>query len=135
VLGPGSWFTSVIPHLLLRELARALATTSARIVVTLNLVPQAGETDDYEPAELLGMLLAHAEQFGGLQINTVIADVDAVPDAKHLSRYARAIGASLVLSKLAADDCADKHDPIRLSQAFAEAFAGSGVPKGIDAWR
>ena len=53
VLGPGSWFTSVIPHLLLRELGSALAATSATIVVVLNLVPQAGETDDYAPHELL----------------------------------------------------------------------------------
>ncbi len=42
VLGPGSWFTSVIPHLLLRELGRALSTTRARVIVTLNLVPQPG---------------------------------------------------------------------------------------------
>ena len=49
VLGPGSWFTSVIPHLLLRELGTALCATSARVVVVLNLVPQVGETDDYAP--------------------------------------------------------------------------------------
>jgi uncharacterized cofD-like protein len=135
VLGPGSWFTSVIPHLLLRELGRALATTNARIVVTLNLVPQVGETDDYAPADLLRMLLAHAEQFGGLSVDTVVADEQAVPDVKELSRYTRTIGASLVLSKLAADDSADKHDPRRLSAAFAEAFAGSVASEGTDAWR
>ncbi len=56
VLGPGSWFTSVIPHLLLRELGKTIANASARIAVVLNLVPQAGETDDYEPHELLRLL-------------------------------------------------------------------------------
>ena len=30
VLGPGSWFTSVIPHVLVPELAKALQSTSAR---------------------------------------------------------------------------------------------------------
>ena len=130
VLGPGSWFTSVIPHLLLRELGRALATTRARIVVTLNLVPQVGETDDYEPADLLRMLLAHAEPFGGLRVDAVVADRDAVPDDKELSRYARTIGASLVLSKLAADDSADKHDPRRLSEAYADAYANASVHAG-----
>ena len=54
VLGPGSWFTSVIPHLLLRELGRAIATTRATVVVTVNLVPQAGETPDFSAEELLG---------------------------------------------------------------------------------
>jgi uncharacterized cofD-like protein len=123
VLGPGSWFTSVIPHLLLRELGRALATTQARLVVALNLVPQVGETDDYLPSDLLRMLVSHAEPFGGLKISAVVADVDSVPDERELSRYARTIGASLVLSKLAADDCADQHDPKRLSEAFTQAFA------------
>ena len=123
VLGPGSWFTSVIPHLLLRELGRALSTTRARIVVTLNLVPQAGETDDYAPADLLRMLLAHAEPFGGLHVDAVVADRDAVPDAKELSGFTRTIGASLVLSRLAADDSRDKHDPRRLSEAYAHAYA------------
>jgi len=49
VLGPGSWFTSVIPHLLLHELGKALASTDATVIVTVNLVPQAGETDDFSP--------------------------------------------------------------------------------------
>jgi uncharacterized cofD-like protein len=130
VLGPGSWFTSVIPHLLLRELGRALATTQARIVVTLNLVPQVGETDDYEPHELLQLLREHAEQFGGLHIDAVIADSHATLDEKELRTYARGIGARLVLSKLAADDSAERHDPKRLSAAFQEALAAPYAATG-----
>jgi uncharacterized cofD-like protein len=135
VLGPGSWFTSVIPHLLLRELGRALAATRAPLFVTLNLVPQAGETDDYSPQDLLRVLLTHAEAFGGLHIDTVIADVDAIPDMKELTTYVRTIGASLVVSKLAADDSAERHDPQRLSEAFAQALAERPVTEGEHAWR
>jgi uncharacterized cofD-like protein len=135
VLGPGSWFTSVIPHLLLRELGRALATTSARIVVTVNLVPQAGETDDYSPVDLLRVLLAHAEPFGGLQLDAVLADQDAVLDRKELDDFARAIGARLVLSRLAADESAEQHDPQRLSVAISQALAEPGDREGIHAWR
>ena len=69
VLGPGSWFTSVIPHLLLRELGRAIATTRATVVVTVNLVPQAGETPDFSPQELLRVLREHARDRGGLRID------------------------------------------------------------------
>jgi uncharacterized cofD-like protein len=125
VLGPGSWFTSVIPHLLLRELGRALSTTRARIIVTLNLVPQVGETDDYAPHELLRLLRAHADQFGGLRIDAVVADTDATLDVKELSTFTRGIGARLVLSKLAADDSAERHDPKRLSEAFQQALAAA----------
>ena len=44
VFGPGSWFTSVLPHLLVPELAAALHATAARRLVVLNLAPQPGET-------------------------------------------------------------------------------------------
>jgi uncharacterized cofD-like protein len=135
VLGPGSWFTSVIPHLLLRELGRALAATSARIVVTLNLVPQVGETDDYSPQDLLTLLLKHAETFGGLHIGTVVADVDATPDVKELSAFVREIGASLVVSKLATDDSAERHDPKRLSEAFQQAIADAAPIEEEHLWR
>jgi uncharacterized cofD-like protein len=135
VLGPGSWFTSVIPHLLLRELGRALATTQATVVVVLNLVPQAGETDDYSPVDLLRVLLAHAEPFGGLQIDAVLADVDAVFDRKELDDFARAITARLVVSRLAADESAEQHDPQRLSEAISQALAEPGDREGVHAWR
>ena len=39
VLGPGSWFTSVIPHLLVPQLAEAIHATAARRILTLNLEP------------------------------------------------------------------------------------------------
>jgi uncharacterized cofD-like protein len=123
VLGPGSWFTSVIPHLLLRELGTALSATPGRLLVVLNLVPQAGETDDYEPHQLLDLLQTHAAPFGGLKIDAVLADVDSVLDPEELSRHVRTMGARLVVSRLAADDSPERHDPVRLSAAIASAVA------------
>lgn len=118
LLGPGSWFTSVIPHLLLRELGSALAATSARVVVVLNLVPQAGETDDYEPHQLLDLLLEHAAPRGGLTIDAVLADTDSVLNPDELARHVHAIGARLVVSRLAAEDSPERHDATRLSRAI-----------------
>jgi uncharacterized cofD-like protein len=125
VLGPGSWFTSVIPHLLLHELGNALTTTQARVVVVLNLVPQPGETEDFSPQDLLAVLLEHGP---ALRIDTVIADLAAVSDPDRLQRYVRGISARLVLSDLAVDGSADRHDPQRLARAFATAF---GWPSSI----
>jgi uncharacterized cofD-like protein len=138
VLGPGSWFTSVIPHLLLRELGRALATTRARVAVVLNLVPQAGETDEYSPTDLLRILLEHAEPCGGLHLDAVLADADAVLDRKELEDFTRGAAARLVVSDLAADDSAERHDPVRLSAAISRALADTGVAadgEGVGAWR
>ena len=44
VLGPGSWFSSVLPHVLVPDLFAALAATAARKVLVLNLGPEPGET-------------------------------------------------------------------------------------------
>jgi uncharacterized cofD-like protein len=120
VLGPGSWFTSVIPHLLLHELGHALATTRARVVVTVNLVPQAGETDGYSPEELLRLLQAHSRH--PLHIDTVVADSDAVLDPESLQAYVRDTGSDLILSRVADDRWPDKHDPVRLGDALAKAM-------------
>lgn len=120
VLGPGSWFTSVIPHLLLHELGRALATTSARVIVTMNLVPQIGETDGFEPVDLLRILCDHARPQGGLKVDAVLADTNAVPDVREFRGFVRELGARLVLSDLAAEDSAERHDPIRLATALRD---------------
>jgi len=123
VLGPGSWFTSVIPHLILRELGTALSATAARVVVVLNLVPQVGETDDYEPHQLLDLLQTHAAPFGGLKIDAVLADSESLLDPQELTRHVRTMGARLVVSRLAVDDSPERHDPARLSAAIRSALA------------
>ena len=60
VVGPGSWFTSVIPNLLVPALCRGLEQTSARRLLTLNLGEQKGETDGFSPETHLEVLAAHA---------------------------------------------------------------------------
>jgi uncharacterized cofD-like protein len=137
VLGPGSWFTSVVPHLLLPELRAALVTTSAQIVVTLNLV-QSGETEDFSPLDLLQVLRDHAP---GLTIDTVVADRNAVVDPDSLHRFATSIAARVVFADLAAHDGTPRHDPVQLATAFEDAFGwgprGIREPtnEGIQAWR
>jgi len=127
VLGPGSWFTSVIPHLLLHELGHALTSTDATVVVAINLVPQVGETDGFSPVELLRVLDQHARAQGGLRPDAIVADLDAVSDPRPLLRYAEEVGARLVLARLAADDDPAQHDPARLAAAYREAAAGAGA--------
>ena len=63
VFGPGSWFTSVLPHLLVPELAEAIEQTAARRCVVLNLEPQPGETEGFDP-EAASTRLAGATPLG-----------------------------------------------------------------------
>jgi uncharacterized cofD-like protein len=121
-LGPGSWYTSVLPHLLVPRLRSALAATAAKVVVVLNLEPQPGETDGFSPEEHLQVLQAH---LGGVALHTVIADAESVVDRHGLLVAAQRCGAELVLAPVADADGAPRHDPVRLSTALA-AVAGAG---------
>jgi uncharacterized cofD-like protein len=78
VLGPGSWFTSVLPHLLVPELADALISTRARRLVALNLAPQPGETEGFSPHTHLEVLADHAPE---LTVDIVLADRGAAGGA------------------------------------------------------
>jgi uncharacterized cofD-like protein len=117
-LGPGSWYTSVLPHLLVPQLRAALAAARARVVVVLNLEPQPGETDGFSPEEHLSVLQAH---LGGVALHTVIADVESVVDRHGLLSAVRDCGAELVLAPVAEQDGAPRHDPVRLAAALAAA--------------
>jgi uncharacterized cofD-like protein len=119
VLGPGSWFTSVLPHLMVPDLADALLHTSAQRVVALNLAQQVGETDGFSPEKHLDVLCAHAPK---LRIDVVVADTAAVPDARSLAAAVQRIGARLVLCPVAAADGTPRHDPRLLAAAYAQVF-------------
>jgi len=133
VFGPGSWFTSVLPHLLVPELAAALRDTRARRLVALNLAPQPGETGGFSPPKHLEVLAGHSP---GLAFDVVLADRaaaeshggdgdDAVAD---LEKAAGLLGARLVLADVALADGTPRHDPLLLARAYAEIFGeGSGA--------
>jgi len=122
VLGPGSWFTSVLPHLLVPDLAAALVGTRARRLVALNLAPQPGETEGFSPHAHLEVLAEHAPD---LAIDVVLADREAARGAAaELEKAAGLLGARLVLADLAVDDGSPRHDPRRLAGAFAQIFEG-----------
>jgi len=116
ILGPGSWFTSVLPHVMVPELRTAMMTTEARIVVALNLAPQPGETEGFSPQELLDALYRHAPD---LLVDVVLADEEAVLDRRGLTDSVHARGARLVLAPVAAADGTARHDPELLAAALA----------------
>jgi uncharacterized cofD-like protein len=120
VLGPGSWFTSVLPHLLVPDLADALVETSAQRLVTLNLEAQTGETTGFSPETHLEVLAAHAPN---LRLDVVLADPRTVTDDNGLRKVASALGAELVLAPVGQADGTPRHDPGLLATAYDRIFA------------
>jgi uncharacterized cofD-like protein len=122
VLGPGSWFTSVLPHLLVPDLAAALHETGGRVCVALNLAPQRGETDGFSAEAHLEVLAAHAPD---LRLHAVLADPSSVEDAQTLSEVAASMGAGLLMRQVSVGDGVPRHDPLRLAAAYRDLFAGA----------
>lgn len=117
VLGPGSWFTSVIPHLKVPAMRDALVRTGARVIVVLNLEEQAGETPGFGPADHLAVLAEHAPE---LTVHTVLADRGSVgDDLLELQQTAAATGADLVLDDVAEHVGSARHDSALLAAAYA----------------
>ena len=121
VLGPGSWYSSVLVHLLVPELARALLETDARVCVTLNLAAERGETQGLTATDHLEALHRHAP---GLRVDAVLADPSAVEDVDELADAAQAMGARLLMRQVRRGDGTARHDPLRLAAAYRDVFEG-----------
>jgi len=117
ILGPGSWFTSVIPHLLVPGIHDALVNTSAKRVLTLNLVMNTVETVGFSAKNHLEVLAAHAPE---LRLDVVLADPDVVGDEALLRRVAGDMGAELVLVSVGDRERRGQHDSLRLAAAYRD---------------
>jgi len=124
LLGPGSWFTSVLPHLLVPELREALVSTAARRIVVLNLAPQPGETAGFSPEQHLDVLSQHAPE---LRIDAVLADGRTVPVPQRLRQAAAAMGGRAVLRPVGEADGTPRHNPSALAAAVRRILAGDEV--------
>jgi uncharacterized cofD-like protein len=118
VLGPGSLFTSVLPHLLAPTMAKSIIASDALRVLVLNLVAQPGETEGFAPHTHLEEL---SRLIPALRLDAVIADPGVVPDTNSLRRAAEKLGAKLLLAPVAITD-EPRHDPAALAEAFVVAF-------------
>lgn len=85
ILGPGSLYTSILPHLLFPEVVEAIQACHGPVIYICNVMSQAGETTQYGAHAYIETLYAHAGQRNWLDyvlINT------HRPQDSVLSRYA-----------------------------------------------
>jgi uncharacterized cofD-like protein len=128
VIGPGSLYTSLIPNLLLKEIARAIIDSHAHVVLVMNLMAEPGETDGYSAEDIINALWEHVPD---LPINTVLLNNALIP-ASNLNRYAArgikpisvnlhqisATGCTPVSCKLLTRGKQISHDPRKLGRAI-----------------
>jgi uncharacterized cofD-like protein len=122
ILGPGSWYTSVLPHLLLPEMRQALCDTPAKRCLTMNLAMDTKETSGMSAADHLDALRHYAPEFS---VDVVLADPSSISDLEEFERAAGMIGAEVVLGKVGASSRRPVHDPLRLASAYHDIFGNS----------
>ena len=90
-IGPGSVYTSIIPNLLVPEIAEALRLSTAPKVYICNVMTQPGESDSFSASEHVTTIFNNAERkvFDTVMVNT------GVPNESLLGRY-REVGQHLV---------------------------------------
>ncbi len=66
IIGPGSLYTSIIPNLLVKGLARVIKKSKAKKIYICNLMTEPGETDGYTATDHIKAIFDHIE-YGFLQ--------------------------------------------------------------------
>jgi len=127
VLGPGSWFTSVIPHVLVPQLAEALHATSARRALVLNLVAEPGETAGFSAERHIHVMAQHAP---GFTVHDIVVDAAGVPserEREQLRRTAAILNAEVEFADVSRPGT-PLHDPARLAAALERVRLRGSAP-------
>ena len=110
-IGPGSWYSSVLPHLLVPQIRTALANSNAQIVVFLNLDARTvkDEASALSPEVQIEFLKTHAPE---VKIDYLVADNSIKTTG--LEAIAQKYQAQLILSDLAHHPGSDQHDRFKV---------------------
>jgi uncharacterized cofD-like protein len=121
ILGPGSWYTSVLPHLMIPEIAEALRTTSASRCVVMNLSTGTEESAGMGSVDLLQVLLDQARD---IRFDALVADPTCLPDSLELAEFAGDHGIHALLRQVSVGRGIAEHDQVRLAAAYRDVFDG-----------
>ena len=126
--GPGSWFSSVLPHLLLKEQIEAIVDSRAKKMIFLNLDANPSATGDEfagsSPAEHLRILRRFAPELGcdiAVVDQSIMTNVDV---SSALEVIVKEMGGRLIVADLATSPGSNHHDPRKLVSVFRNIFAG-----------
>jgi uncharacterized cofD-like protein len=116
VFGPGSWFTSVVPPLLVPGIREAIIKSSAQRILIMNLTEQIGETSGYTTVDYLD---SWRKLFPEIDIDLIIVDPNFVEDQHDCEQAAHRIGARVFSIDVATSGTT--HDPEKLAHAMRQA--------------
>lgn len=124
IIGPGSLYTSILPNLVIPDIANALSQSKGLKIYVCNIATQPGETDDYSVADHIEALEVH---IGKKAVDVVIANnhyplenagpntiyVQAAPETHAVNEDYR-----LIYADLTDDEHPWRHSPDKLQAIF-----------------
>jgi uncharacterized cofD-like protein len=139
LIGPGSLYTSILPNLLIPDIARAIAHSRSPRVYIANLMTQPGETTNYSVAQHLRAIQSHVKP---RIVDYVVANRQKVSPAV-AGRYRkqgasqvtvdaaslRKSGVQLLLGNLLEEHGKIRHDSARLARLLLDAFLPRSVKR------
>ena len=115
-MGPGSWFSSVIPHLLVPAQLQALQSSAARKILILNLdastQSQGEEFAGSTPEEHLEFFHRYAP---GVTVDYCLVDQSVVRDQEALEVAASTLGGEIVIADIRKAPGSIHHDAQKLA--------------------
>lgn len=131
IIGPGSLYTSLLPNLLVPDLADAIRVSRAIKIYIGNIATQRGETDAFDLDDHIRVLDDHV---GGRLFDLVIANNNfSAPLPKDIRFVGLGDSSQPRSYRLVAADLVDemhpwRHDPAKLSQIILELFQEKAGP-------
>lgn len=119
VLGPGSWYTSVLVHFLVEPVAHELVVAADRTILVLNIAYVDEETSGASRADDVRALKRLEPHFRPAY---VLADVSHGSD-KSLRDEVESWGSKLVVADLKRSDATDRHDVERLASELSHVIS------------
>ncbi|MEY3737144.1 MAG: hypothetical protein RLZZ251_860 [Actinomycetota bacterium] len=124
--GPGSWFSSVLPHVLIEQQRRALENSQAKKIIILNLdaAPhmKGDELAGSSPADHLHVLQKFAPK---LACNIALVDSSIASQShvlRELEQRVSDMGGKVIVANLASHEGSNHHDSEKLYSAFSHIF-------------
>ena len=127
IFSPGSLYTSIIPHLITKEVEEALETAKAPIMYVSNLVTQPGETDNYSLSDHINVLNKYLKNrkidlviANNKKIDNIIAKKYNTLEHKKMVRFDKIktekLGARVIADKIYyIDNGVIRHDSLKTS--------------------
>jgi uncharacterized cofD-like protein len=140
LLGPGSLFTSVLPHLAVPELVDAIAGARGVRAYVCNVMTQPGETDGFDAVAHLERVM---EASRGAVDKIVVHEgpLDPVAAAAYAAQgqepvvadhaRLRALGVTVIARDLAEEGRMVRHSPEALARVLTELVADSVAPRPV----